>query len=87
MHYTNSSHYRRAAVDPVDLLGLDTLLAQLILAVGLAMVLGNGYAIYQNRRGKKPKAARGEFRPSRAYWLLGVGLIITLWGALSLIAG
>ena len=69
------------------MLGLDALLAQMILAVGGAMVLGNGYAIYMNRRGRAPARAEGEFRAARAYWLLGVGALITAWGIASLIAG
>lgn len=72
-------------VDVVEVLGLDSLLGQFVLALGLAMVLGNGYAIYQNRRGRKPKDERGEFRAGRAYWLLAVGLLITAWGAVSLV--
>lgn len=68
----------------VDILGLNDLLAQLILAVGAAMVLGNGFAIYQARQGKAPKGAQGEFRAGRAWWLLGVGALITVWGIASL---
>jgi hypothetical protein len=74
-------------MDVVDLLGLDTLLAQAILAIGAAMVLGNGYAIYQARRGRAPKGATGEFRASRAWWLLSVGTLITIWGVASLLTG
>jgi hypothetical protein len=74
-------------VDVVDLLGLDTLLAQLILAVGAAMVAGNAFAIIQHRRGKTPQGAAGSFRAPRAWWLLGVGILISLWGAGSLIVG
>ncbi len=69
-----------------ELLGLDTLLAQLILAVGAAMVIGNGFAIYQHSRGRQPKGEVGEFRRARAWWLLGVGLLISLWGVGSLLA-
>jgi hypothetical protein len=69
-----------------DFLGLDTLLAQMILAVGAAMVLGNGFAIWQHRRGRQPAKVEGEFRTGRVWWLFGVGLIITLWGAASLLA-
>ena len=69
----------------VDLLGLNDLLAQLILAVGAAMVLGNGFAIYQARRGKAPKGSEGEFRAGRAWWLLGVGFVIAVWGIASLV--
>lgn len=73
-------------MDIVDVLGLDALLAQFILALGLAMVLGNGYAIYRNRKGEAPKGIEGSFRPARAYWLLAVGAVITTWGAASLIS-
>ena len=74
-------------MDVVDVLGLDTLIVQLALAVGAAMVLGNGYAIYQNKRGRGPQKAKGEFRPSRAWWLFGVGSLITVWGIASLAVG
>lgn len=70
-----------------ELLGLDDLLAQMILAVGAAMVLGNGFAIYQHHRGNHPKGETGEFRASRAWWLLGVGALITFWGIGSLVTG
>jgi hypothetical protein len=70
-----------------ELLGLDDLLAQLILAVGAAMVLGNGFAIFQHSRGEHPKGASGEFRAVRAWWLLAVGLLITVWGVGSLLTG
>lgn len=68
----------------VDILGLNDLLAQLILAVGAAMVLGNGFAIYQDRQGKTPEGAEGEFRRARAWWLLAVGALIAIWGVASL---
>ena len=68
----------------VDILGLNDLMAQLILAVGAAMVLGNGFAIYQDRQGKAPKGAEGEFRRGRAWWLLAVGVLIAIWGVASL---
>jgi hypothetical protein len=67
-----------------DVLGLDDLLAQFILAVGAAMILGNGAAIWMHKQGKTPKKAEGEFRASRAWWLLSVGAVIALWGAASL---
>lgn len=71
--------------DVQELLNLDILIKQLALALGLAMVIGNGYAIYKNMRGHKPKDEQGEFRPGRAYWLLGVGILISLWGGISLL--
>lgn len=72
--------------DVQDLLNLDLLIKQLALALGLAMVLGNGYAIYKNRKGERPKDEEGDFRRGRAYWLLAVGTIIAAWGAVSLVA-
>ncbi len=71
-------------MDAVDVLGLNTLLAQLILAVGAAMVIGNGFAIYQHAKGRTPEKAGGEFRASRAWWLLTVGVLIAAWGGASL---
>ncbi|MBI5157871.1 MAG: hypothetical protein HZA58_07675 [Acidimicrobiia bacterium] len=70
----------------IDLLGLDTLLAQIILALGAALVAGNGYALVMARRGKRPKGADGELRRGRAWFLLVVGIVMAYWGAASLIA-
>jgi hypothetical protein len=69
-----------------EILDLSILIKQVALALGLAMVLGNAYAIIQHRRGKSPKGEEGEFRAGRAYWLLGVGVLIATWGALSIFA-
>jgi hypothetical protein len=71
-------------MDLTELLGLDDLLAQLILAVGAAMVIGNGFAIFQHGRGRHPAGGDGDFRGARAWWLLAVGLLITLWAIGSL---
>ena len=68
-----------------QLVDLDLLVKQMALAFGAAMVLGNLFAIIQNRRGRTPKGETGEFRAVRAYWLLGVGLLIAAWGAASLL--
>ena len=56
----------------------------MLLAIGLALIAGNGFAIIQARRDKKPKDEEGEFRPARAWWLLAVGLVMTVWGLASL---
>jgi hypothetical protein len=68
-----------------QLVDLDLLVKQMALAFGAAMVIGNLFAIIQNRRGKAPKGETGEFRAVRAYWLLGVGALIAIWGAASLL--
>ena len=74
-------------MDVFEVLGLDALLAWFILAVGGSMVAGNGFALFQARRGRAPKDAQGELRQGRAWWLFGVGLLISVWGIASLIAG
>jgi len=68
-----------------QLLDLDLLMKQIALAFGAAMVIGNLFAIIQHKRGKAPKGESGEFRAGRAYWLLGVGLLIGTWGGVSLL--
>jgi hypothetical protein len=71
----------------MDIFDLGSLFAQLVLALGAALVLGNGYAILMAHRGVRPKNVDGEFRPGRAWFLLAVGLVIAIWGAASLLAG
>ncbi|NNF70118.1 MAG: hypothetical protein HKN01_10125 [Acidimicrobiia bacterium] len=72
-------------MDIVDVLGLDSLLAMAILAIGAAMVAGNGFAILQHRRGNAPAGTTGEFRAGRAWWLLAVGVVIFAWGLASVV--
>ena len=69
-----------------EILNLNALVKQMALAFGLAMVLGNGFAIIQNRRGKAPSGEEGEFRAVRAWWLFTVGALIAIWGAASLLS-
>lgn len=63
-----------------DILGLDALLGQLMTALGLAMVAGNGFAMWKHARGEVPEGAEGAYRPGRARFLLVVGLVISIWG-------
>ena len=71
----------------MDILDLSSLLAQLILALGAALVIGNAYALLMARRGVTPKGATGELRRGRAWFLLAVGALIAMWGLASVIAG
>jgi hypothetical protein len=70
-----------------QILDLNSLLAQLILGLGAALVIGNLYALIMDRRGVKPKNAQGDLRVGRAWFLAGVGAIIAAWGLASLIKG
>ena len=69
-----------------ELLDLNLLIKQIALALGTAMVLGNGYAMIQQMRGRSPNGETGEFRRGRAVWLFCTGTFIALWGALSLLS-
>ena len=71
----------------LEFIGVDTLLAELIIALGLAVVIGNGLAFYKARRGERPDGVEDEaqFRPGRAMFLMGAGALITIWGVASII--
>jgi hypothetical protein len=71
-------------VDVSDIFDLNRLLVLMLLAIGLALVFGNGAAIIQARRGRKPKDEEGELHRGRAWWLLAVGVMMTVWGLASL---
>ena len=69
-----------------EILDLNSLLAQLILGLGAALLIGNLYALFMDRRGVKPKNAQGDLRVGRAWFLAGVGLVIAAWGLASLLS-
>lgn len=69
--------------DPLD---FENLLPQLILALGLALLLGNGVAWWKHRRGESPRGVEdAQYRPGRVAFLLVVGLLLTAWGAVTLL--
>lgn len=68
----------------IEILGLDSLFAELILVLGLALLLGNGFAIWKHRRGEAPEGAEvAAFRGGRVAFLMAIGLLMTVWGAVS----
>jgi hypothetical protein len=70
-----------------DLFDIENLLPELILALGLALLIGNGLAWWKNRRGETPAGvSEAVFRPGRVLWLMAVGALLTVWGLVSLIA-
>ncbi|MEX1003797.1 MAG: hypothetical protein WD990_05285 [Acidimicrobiia bacterium] len=71
----------------LDFIGVDTLLAELVLAIGLAVVIGNGLAFYKNSRGEKPEGVdeQSEFRPSRALFLIAAGVLMAAWSLASIL--
>ncbi len=65
-----------------EILGIDSLFAQMILAIGAAMLVGNLHAWRKHRQGSAPE--EGEFRPGRAAFLMAVGTLMVVWGVASL---
>lgn len=70
----------------LELLGVDSLFAELTLGIGLAILVGNSIAIVKHRRGEAPDGAEGSFRPARVAFLLVVGVVMTAWGGASIFA-
>jgi hypothetical protein len=88
MHADFWSSRRPIVPEPMlDFIGVDTLLAELVLAIGLAVIIGNGLAFYKNSRGEKPEGVdeQSEFRPSRALFLIAAGVLMTAWGVASIL--
>jgi hypothetical protein len=71
----------------IDILGLDTLFAEMVTGLGLALLVGNLLAWWKHRRGHRPPGVEGEFRGGRVRFLLTVGALMTIWGVASLISG
>lgn len=70
----------------MDIFDFESLLPELILALGLALLIGNGFAWWKNRRGEAPRDVPGaSFRPGRVLFLMLIGSILTMWGALTLV--
>lgn len=70
----------------IDILGLDTIFAEMVLGLGLALIIGNGLAWWKHRRGEKPNGVEGDFRPGRVWFLMAVGMLMAVWGTASVLA-
>lgn len=69
-----------------DIFDIQSLLPQLVLALGLALLVGNGLAWWKHRSGKQPKGvSEATYRPGRVRWLMAVGLVLTIWAGITLI--
>ncbi len=68
----------------MDIFDIDSLFPQLVLALGLALLAGNGLALVQHYRGKRPADVERKLHLGRAWFLIGVGVILSTWGAVTL---
>ncbi len=69
-----------------DFLDFENLLPELVVGLGLALLLGNGLAWWKHRQGKTPEGVQNaHYRRGRVIFLLVVGALMTVWGAVSLL--
>lgn len=69
-----------------DLLDIENLLPELVLGLGLALIVGNGLAWWKHRKGETPKGVEeARYRPGRVRFLFSVGILLTVWGAATLL--
>jgi hypothetical protein len=69
-----------------DIFDFENLLPELIVGLGLALVLGNGLAWWRHRQGRAPRGVENaQYRAGRVAFLIVVGLLMTAWGAVSLL--
>lgn len=68
-----------------DFLDFDNLFPELILAIGLALLVGNGLAWWKYRKGESPKGVdNARFRPGRVAFLSLIGVLLTVWAGATL---
>ena len=67
-----------------DLFDIENLLPELVVGLGLALIVGNGLAWWKHRRGVTPVEG-GEYRAGRVVFLVLVGVLMTVWGTVSLL--
>lgn len=69
-----------------DIFDFENLLPELIVALGLALLIGNGLAWWRHRQGKTPAGVENaDYRAGRVAFLFVVGVLMTIWGAVSLV--
>jgi uncharacterized iron-regulated membrane protein len=69
-----------------DLFDIENLLPELVVGLGLALIVGNGLAWWKHRKGEAPAAVEGaQYRAGRVAFLVLVGVLMTVWGTVSLV--
>lgn len=67
-----------------DIFDVQNLFPELVMGLGLALIVGNGLAWWKHRKGESPKGVEeAMYRPGRVRFLTLIGLIMTVWGAVT----
>ncbi len=66
---------------------MQNLFPELVLGLGLALLFGNAFAWWKHRRGEAPQGVEeAAYRGGRVVFLMVVGVVMTVWGAVTLFA-
>jgi hypothetical protein len=69
-----------------DIFDFENLLPELVVGLGLALIVGNGLAWWRHRQGRVPQGIDNpRYRAGRVAFLIVVGVLMTAWGAVSLL--
>jgi hypothetical protein len=69
-----------------DIFDFENLLPELVVGLGLALIVGNGLAWWRHRQGRAPQGVENpQYRAGRVVFLIVVGMLMTAWGAVSLL--
>jgi hypothetical protein len=69
-----------------DIFDFENLLPELVVGLGLALIVGNGLAWWRHRQGRSPQGVENpQYRAGRVVFLMVVGVLMTAWGAVSLL--
>jgi hypothetical protein len=78
--------FRVSVPEVGDIFDFENLLPELIVGLGLALIVGNGLAWWRHRQGGVPQGVENpQYRAGRVAFLIVVGVLMTAWGAVSLL--
>jgi hypothetical protein len=78
--------FRVSVAEVGDIFDFENLLPELVVGLGLALIVGNGLAWWRHQQGRVPQGVDNpQYRAGRVVFLIVVGVLMTAWGAVSLL--